>query len=240
VRSIARIRTNIKTTDLSGAVGHHFARDWSCPTNKAFNEKLQQLLSRVHPDISQCIKHLTHVVLVHRHIDGCDALVSYSADDDVIQVRIFHDHIETLRDVTGKFLKRFYKSFAAKEKKVIFELDGDDEGNRYIEIAEVQKNNVLDSGVLGLRHLDYIRKTLRDRLSEFWFGLLATIVSLAGIAYLYCNFHVDPKTFEYECISKLIGPFMAAALLTFTHLFLHYWALRAKTNVIWGARKERE
>ena len=226
MRSVIKIHSTIPQHGLKGAFEVLLAADWVLPADE--DTTVRALIDRVYLEYRPDIERMNNFAFAHKMIPKCDMLVSFTGSD--IQIRIFHDHIETLRELTGFFLKQFYDKLIAPSK---YSFDVTEP----ITISEAHNNNILDVGVKAINRGDYIKKIIHDRYSELVFFCIVLMVTIATISYITWAFGTTAKqTLTYELVSKIIGPFLASSLLTVTNILIYYWRLRANTNIIWGIR----
>jgi hypothetical protein len=228
MRSVIKIQTSHPKEGIQGSVQLFLGGYWKVPNE---TNKVEKLIDRVFPDYADNLRNMNNFALSHIDISQCDLLISYNEDE--IQIRIFHDHIETLRELTGKLFKEFYEKIL-KQGKMDFRI-------KEILISEGNKNNVLDRGIGAVKRFDYIKKALRDKRSEIFFFAVVVFVVIFLVIYIVDAYQTGKTdNIFYELITKIPGPFMASALLTITNIVIYYTNLRSKTNIIWGVNTTDE
>jgi hypothetical protein len=227
MRSIIKLQSDVPKHPLKGAVEMHFDSVWLPPINE--QKTVEALIGRVYPEYIDEIRGMDNCAFIHKTIPDCELLISHKDKD--IQVRIFHDHIVTLRELTGAFLKRFYDKIVKAESHS-FKIDE-------IAISEAQKNNLLDTGACAVRRLDYCKKIWADRHTEIIFFFLVFAIAAGTLGITIAEFGTpSQKSLPYELASKVTGPFLASSILTLTNLVIYYWKLRTSTNILWGMRRD--
>lgn len=223
MRSVITMRSNISRAGLEGALQVLLNADWKFPLNK--DQVITSLISRIYPDYREEIKIMNNIAFVHKNISNCEVLFSYSDTD--MQIRVFHDHLETLRELTGALLKEVATGLIKSAKANIEILAP-------IIISEAHNNNILHTGVMAIKQQDYMAKVIQDRNSEVSFFGIAFILSILMLIYISYAFGTHQNnTVFYEIVGKIAGPFLATSFLTGTNLLLYYWKLKEKTNIIW-------
>jgi hypothetical protein len=223
MRTIIKIRSSVPKEKNSGMILTHFSDEWQEPKDE--NELIAKLIDRVYPDYKPKIHDMYNIAISHKDLENCDMLISYLNED--IQIRIFYDHIATLRELSGSFLKSFYKFIIVPHKYSFFVNE--------IVISEAHNNNRLDEGRIALNLKDYIKRTITDKWSEFILFLFVTLLMVFTLIFTIVLF--DPSnvsTLGYELASKCVAPFLASSILTGTNLFIYFFKLKSHTNIIWG------
>lgn len=226
MRSVIKIHSNIPQHGLKGAFEVHLTAEWVLPADEESN--IKALIDRVYLEYRSEIERMDNFALIHKRIPKCEMLVSFKGND--IQIRIFHDHIETLRELTGFFLKQFNDKLIAPSKYSFDVLEP-------ITISEAHNNNILDIGVKAISRVDYIKKIAGDRYSELVFFVIVFLITIVTISYISWAYGKPAEqTLTYELLGKIIGPFLASSLLTVTNILIYYWKLKANSNIIWGVQ----
>jgi hypothetical protein len=224
MRVIVKIKSNVPKEGFRELIINNFKDYWCTPENES--DFVRSLIDRVYPNVRPSINIMTNYAFAHKTIENCHMLISLNADD--IEIRIFYDHIATLRELSGKFLKQF-KTYIIKPHNYLFEHPNT------VLISEAHNNNVLDAGVIALNYKDYISKTIKDRRSEFFLFCAISALAILTMVVTISLFHTPQKdTLIYELSSKCIAPFLASAILTGLNLLIFFWRLRTNTNIIWG------
>lgn len=224
MRVIIKIKSNVPKEGFKGLITNNFKNDWVSPDNEVV--LVDGLISRVYPNYRDSLSKMTNYVFIHKNLENCNMLISIQSDD--IEIRIFYDHIATLRELSGSFLKLF-KLYIIKPHNYLFE-----HTNNVI-ISEAHNNNVLDEGKIALNFKDYVIKTFNERKSESIIFLLTAVLTFCTLFYMIYNFNSPVhNSLFYELSSKSIAPFFTTTILTGLNLLIFFWRLKSNTNIIWG------
>ena len=224
MRVIIKIKSNVPKIGFRELILSNFKDDWQLPTNEI--DLVHNLIGRVYSNYREPISKMLNYSLEHRTLENCYMLISILSED--IEIRIFYDHIASLRELSGTFLKSFER-FIIKPHKYTFKHQGN------VIISEAHNNNILDEGVVALKVKDYFDKTVNDRRSEFLLFCFISFLSIITLV-ITISYFKSPRnvTLIYELASKCIAPFLASAILTGMNLLVYFWRLRANTNILWG------
>jgi hypothetical protein len=226
MRAIIKIQSNVPKAGFDSLITSNYNDSWDIPDDKI--EIVENLIGRVYENHIDEIEKMKNYAFKHKTIDSCFLLISISNDN--IDIRIFYDHIATLRELAGKFLKDFERFIIAPHKdKYTFD------HNYPVIISEAHNNNILDEGIIALKTKDYYKKTIRDRKTEFFLFCIISFLTILTLILTIIFFSTPQKaTLGYELVSKCIAPFFASSILTGMNLLVYYWHLKSNTNILWG------
>jgi magnesium-transporting ATPase (P-type) len=222
MRTIINIETNCTKTRnfFSTQINQNFD-SWKFPANET--ELIEDLKKLLYEAVKKDIDNKDNIALEHNTLKECYLLITFKEDDNSIQVRLFYDHIQTLRKQTSLLLKIFQKSIM--DKKFTFD-------PTEITISEVQKDNVLDKGYYYKTTKSLLNKLIfKDKKIETIFVIIIFFITLYLIYYVINHF--KEQTLTYEIVSKCMAPFIASTILTLINITTYLIGAYKNTNIIW-------
>lgn len=223
MRTIVTINSNCNKTEKFFKEYASHLKDWKDPENKS--ELVDKLTTKVFSEVQPKIKGKKNLALINEKLKNCELLITFDENDMYFEVRIFYDHIQTLKRLTSVVLKSIQNDI--QKQKHIFE-------PTQIIIAEIQLDNVLLEGMYYNNRLALLKKIIfKDKKIETIFVFVVFLFTVISLWYVWVNFKNNDDTIWYELGSKSLAPFATSTILTVINIWSYAILTYKNTNIVW-------
>lgn len=223
MRTIVSINSNCTKTEKFFSEYSSHLKDWKDPDNKS--ELVDKLTTKVFSEVQPKIKGKKNIALINEKLKNCELLITFDENDEYFEVRIFYDHIQTLKRLTSVVLKTI-QNYIQKQKYTFKPTQ--------IIIAEIQLDNILLEGKYYNNRLALLKKIIfKDKLIETIFVFFVFICTGFSFWYVFINFKNNDDTIWYELFSKSLAPFATSTILTVINIWSYAILTYKNTNIVW-------